>query len=60
MMEAEKPMIRPFMANHLVELMMDAELYVWEPVCAFHTVWLQQREHSQVTWADEDAKVKFT
>ena len=58
-MEAEKPAIRPLMATHLQELMGDAELYGWESVRTFHVVWLQQLDHDMVTWADEDAKLKF-
>ena len=50
-METDKPAIRPLMANHLVELMGDTELYGWEPVHAFHAVWLQQLMHGQVKWA---------
>ena len=55
-MEAVKPAIRLLKANHLVELMGDAELYGWELVHVFNVVWLQQLEHSRVTWADEDAR----
>ena len=58
-MEAEKQAFRPLIANHIVELMGDAELYDWELVCAFPIVWLQQQEHSQVILADETTKLKF-
>ena len=30
-MEAEKPSVRPYMANHLIELIGDAELYGGNP-----------------------------
>ena len=40
--EAGQASIRPFMANHVIDLMGDAELSGWEPVHAFHAVWLQQ------------------
>ena len=33
--------IRALMLAYLVELMADAELYGWEAVQAFHTVWLE-------------------
>ena len=37
-MAAEKPSVHPLMAQHLQELMGEAELYGWEPIRAFHTV----------------------
>ena len=43
--EAEKPAIYPVMTWHLQESMGDSELYGWEPVRAFHAIWLQQLEH---------------
>ena len=48
-MEDEKPAIKALMASHLVELMSDAELYRWEPIRAFHAVWLLQLEHGHVS-----------
>ena len=41
-MEQEKDSIKPIIAHHLQELMTDTELYAWERVRAYHTVWLQQ------------------
>ena len=43
MMEAEKLAVHTLMA-HLQELMEDVELYGWEPIGAFHPIWLQQLE----------------
>ena len=37
----------------------DTELYGWEKVCAFLAVWLEQLEHSRVTWEDDEAKLKY-
>ena len=59
MMEADNTAVRPFMADHLVELIGDTELYGWAHVHAFYVVWLQQPEQGWVMWADEDAKLKF-
>ena len=39
--------------------MADVELYVWEPVRAFHAVWLQQLEQGCVTWADKEVMLKY-
>ena len=58
-MEPPKPAVHPLMAQCLLELMEDAELYSWEPIRAFHAMLLQQLEHDHVTRADEDAKIKF-
>ena len=58
-MEAETPVVYPLMDEHLQELMGDAELCGWEPVRAFHAVWLQQLKHGWVTWPETDAKVKY-
>ena len=58
-MDAKRPPVMPLMAQHLLELMMDAEMYGWERVRAFHAVWLQQLKHGHVTWVDEDVKIKF-
>ena len=58
-METKKPAMYPLMAQHLLELMGDVELYSWEPFGAFHAMWLQQLEHGHVTWASEDTKIKF-
>ena len=54
-MAIEKSSVHPLMAQHLQELMGDTELYGWEFVRAFHTIWLKQLEQQRVTWADEDA-----
>ena len=45
-MKAEKPVLRPRMATHLVELMEDTQFYSWKCVHAFNAVWLQQLKHS--------------
>ena len=59
-MAAEKPAFCPLMAQHRQELMGYADLYSWEPIRAFHAIWLQQLEQGRVTWDDKDAKVKFS
>ena len=46
------------MMQHLQDIMGDAELYTWEPIWAFHAVWLQQLEQGHVTWADEEVKYR--
>ena len=43
-MAMEKESVRPYMLQHLQDLMADAELYSWEPARAFYAVWLQQSE----------------
>ena len=48
-MEMVKPSIKPFMAKHLKEFMVDAEVYGNAPVRAYHTVCynkLKMAEHS--------------
>ena len=57
-MATEKLSFHPLMAQHLHDLMGDAELYGWELVRAFHSIWLQQLEQGRVIWVDEDAKIK--
>ena len=47
------------MIQHLQDLVDDVDLYGWEPVWAFHAVWLQQLEEGCVTWADEEVKLKY-
>ena len=37
-MAREKDIVRPFMLQHLYELMEDAELYRWEPVRTFFAI----------------------
>ena len=53
------PDVYPTIAWHLWELMGVTKLYGWEPVGAFHAVWLKQLEHGWVTWDDKDATVKL-
>ena len=43
-MAGEKDNIKPFMLQHLQMLMEDIELYSWEPIEAYHAVWLHQLE----------------
>ena len=59
-MVAEKRSIHHPMIQHLQDLMSDAELYGWEPVRAFHAIWLQQLEQGRVAWDDEQVKLKYT
>ena len=54
-METKKLDVHPLIAQHLQELVVDVELYIWDPVKAFHAMWLQQLEYGRVTRADEDA-----
>ena len=37
--------LKPAVTKHLNELMDEAELYGWEPVQAYHAIWLQQIEN---------------
>ena len=39
-MAKEKETVRPFMLQHMQKLIKDTELQSWEPVWAFHAVWL--------------------
>ena len=41
-MDPQKPDIKALMLVHLAELMVDAELYGWEAIHSFYTIWLQQ------------------
>ena len=47
------------MLKHLRELMVDAVIYGWEPVRAFHAVSLQQLENGRAEWGDEEKKLEF-
>ena len=47
------------MAEHLKDLMADAEMYGWEKTCAFHGVWMNQIEQGQCTWLDDEEKLNF-
>ena len=58
-MATEKPSVHPNMVQHFQELMSNVEIYGWEPVRAFHALWLQQLEHSRVTWANEDINLRY-
>ena len=49
MVTAGEVTVRPFMFQHLQELMEDVELYRWE----------QQLEQCRVTWANEEHKMKY-
>ena len=55
----EKQSVRPYMLQHLQDLMADADLYGWEPIRAFHAIWFQQLEQSHVTWDNEEVKLKY-
>ena len=56
---SEKESIRPYMLQHLQDLMVDMELYGGEPVRAFHAIWLQQLKQGHATWADKEVKLKY-
>ena len=43
-MKGEGVAIKDNMATHLEELMTDSELYSWQRVTAYHSVWLNQIE----------------
>ena len=45
------------MACQLQELMSDVELYDWEPLRAYHAVWLQQVDNGHVKWNHVEAKL---
>ena len=40
----EKDQVKPYMIQHLQELMEDADSYGWEPAREYHAIWLQQME----------------
>ena len=58
-MSVEKGSVRLYTLQHLQDIMADVELYGWEPIRAFHAIWLQQLEQGCVTWADEEVKLKY-
>ena len=47
------------MLKHLKERMADASTYGWEPVRAYHGVWLQQLENGRDEWHDIELKLEF-
>ena len=47
------------MLIHLKELMADAELYSWEPIQSYHTVWLQYLENGRAAWSGYKLKMEF-
>ena len=57
-MAAEKGSVKPYMLQHLHDLMADAKLYGWEPVRAFHALWLQQLEQGCITWDDDGCDIE--
>ena len=58
-MQGEKEAVRTQMNGHLKDLMVDSELYVWEKVCAYHAVWLNQLEQGQMRSDDQEEKMRF-
>ena len=58
-MAREKIAIKPYMLQHMQELMEDAESYGWELIRAYHAIWLQQLEQGRVSWPDEEKKMKY-
>ena len=59
MMVGEKESVRPFILQHLQQLMEYMEVYSWEAIRACHAIWLQQLELGRVTWANEVVKMKY-
>ena len=55
----EKDQIKPYMIQHLQELIDDAESLVWEPVRAYYAVWLQQLEEGRTSWSDDEKKMEY-
>ena len=47
-MTGEKENVRPFMLQHLQEEMEDVELYRWDPIRAFHAVWIKQGSRAEL------------
>ena len=39
--------------------MVDTALYGWEPIKAYHTMWLQQLEYDRAECADNEVKMEF-
>ena len=58
-MEEERDQVKPYMIEHLQELMEDVESYGWEPLRAYHAAWFQKMEQERVSWADVEKKMKF-
>ena len=58
-LEGERPQQKEAMLMHHCELMVDATIYSWEPVQAFHAIWLQQLENGHAEWGDEVKKLEF-
>ena len=54
-----KPTQKEAILKHLRELTADAEIYGWEPLRAFHAIWLQQLVNGKANWGDEDKKLEF-
>ena len=59
MLDTVKSVERQVMLNHLKELMADASIYGWEPVRAYHGVWLQQLENRRAEWHNTEFKLEF-
>ena len=51
--------LKEVMLKYLKELMADATTYGWEPIHAYHVVWLQQIENGSAEWDDTDVKLEF-
>ena len=47
------------MLKHLKELIVDIEHYGWEPIRAYHAVWLQHLKNGMAECADYEVKVEF-
>ena len=58
MVDTVKSGLKEVMLNHLSSYASTAT-YRWEPVCAYHAVWLQQLENRQADWKDAECKLEF-
>ena len=50
---------KPFLLQHLQELMEDAEIYSWRAVRDYHVAWLLNIEQGRASWKDTDKKNKL-
>ena len=58
-MKGEESATKDKMATHLDELMQDSELYGWQKVRAFHSVWLNQIEQGRASQLEHYTKLSF-
>ena len=58
-MHSQDSIVKHRLAEHLKDLMSDAEMYGLDRTHAFHGIWMNQIEQGMCTWLDDKEKLRF-